>query len=163
MAKPPPKQSNERRPGLRALAALLPAVAGKALGRRGLAEGRIVADWAAIVGPEIAAHSLPERLAFEAGRRDAGTLHLLVAGPWAIELQHLEPQVVERINGHFGYRAVARLRLRQGTLPTRGAAVAPPAVPEEVSARIAAAAETVRDEGLRRALAAFGRAVAGRR
>lgn len=163
MAKPPPKQSNERRPGLRALAALLPAVAGKALGKRGLAEGRIVADWAAIVGPEIAAHSLPERLAFEGGRRDAGTLHLLVAGPWAIELQHLEPQVVERINGHFGYRAVARLRLRQGTLPTRGPAVAPPVLPEEVSTRIAAAAEAVQDKELRRALAAFGRAVSARR
>ena len=31
----------------------------------------------------------------------------------ATELQHLEPQVLERINGFFGYAAVKRLRLIQ--------------------------------------------------
>jgi hypothetical protein len=33
--------------------------------------------------------------------------------------RHLEPIIIERINGFFGYRAVARLAIRQGPLPQR--------------------------------------------
>jgi len=149
----------ERRGRMLALAALPPKAAGKALGKRGLAEGRVVADWQSIVGPEIAMHSLPEKLAFPAGRREAGTLHLLAAGAWALDLQHSEPQVIERINGYFGYRAVARLRIRQGSMPRPEASEPPAPLTGEATARIESAVQGVADEGLRRALSGFGQAV----
>ena len=47
-----------------------------------------------------------------------GTLHVRVgSGALALELQHLEPVVIERINTYFGYRAVERLKLVHGPLP----------------------------------------------
>ncbi len=149
-----------RRHGLLAVGALLPAVAGKALGKRGLAEGRLVSDWPALVGADIARHTAPERLAFAPGRREDGTLHLVVDGPWAVELQHLAPQVVERINGFFGYRAVARLKMRRGVLPKAPSAPPVRRKPDATEmARIGRETEAVADKGLRQALADFGAAL----
>ena len=50
--------------------------------RRAPATAQVLADWAAIVGPAIAAVTTPRRLF-------AGTLAIGCAGPVAIELQHL--------------------------------------------------------------------------
>ena len=108
------RKGNGRGGGPRPLAASLGALSKRALGRRGFAEAGLITEWDAIVGPELAAASQPDRLTFPPGRRDGGTLRLTVAGPVATELQHLEPVVIERINGYFGYRAVERILLVQG-------------------------------------------------
>src|SRR5512144_3159687 len=98
--------------GLRALGETVDAVARPMLGRRGFAGGRVVAEWGSIVGEHLAARSLPERVTRPADGRGGGTLHVRVAsGALAVELQHVEPVIIERINTYFGYRAVARLRL----------------------------------------------------
>ena len=150
--------------GMRHLAALLPRLTRPALGKRGFAEGGIVADWPDIVGPDLAAASLPERLAFSRGARRDGTLHVRVSGALALELQHLEPMVVERINGYFGYRAVARLRIRQGPIPRSRRRQAPPAHADPATlGAIDHAVSLVSDPGLRSALAGFGRALHGRK
>ena len=105
---------SDRTNAMLSLAVTLPKVTRRTLGRHGLAEGGLVTDWAAVVGATIAERSLPLRLSFTGGERREGTLHVRVSGALALELQHLEPQVLERINGYFGYRAVARLRIHQG-------------------------------------------------
>ena len=35
----------------------------------------------------------------------------------ALELQHLAPQLQEKINMHFGYRAISRIKILQGPVP----------------------------------------------
>ena len=160
-----PQAEPPRKGGVRHLAGLLPRLTKTALGKRGFAEGGIVADWPDIVGPELAAVSLPERLAFPQGARRDGILHVRVAGSLALELQHLEPVVIERINGYFGYRAVARLRIRQGPIPrprARGTPAAAPLDPAAAQAVDSAVAE-IADPGLRAALAGLGRALRGRK
>ncbi|MBL4719743.1 MAG: DUF721 domain-containing protein [Alphaproteobacteria bacterium] len=104
--------------GPRALAANIPDITKKTFGKRGLAEGGLISDWARIVGPELAASCQPERLAHPRRERSGGTLHIRVYGGAATELQHLEPLILERINGHFGYRAVEKLRLIHSPPPT---------------------------------------------
>lgn len=99
--------------GPRALGASLPQAARTALRRGGLAQVQLVSDWAAIVGPELAKHSQPRRLSFPPQERRDGTLTIAVAGPLALELQHMEPLLLERVNAHFGYRAVERIRYVQ--------------------------------------------------
>jgi hypothetical protein len=106
-------EGENRTNALLSLAVTLPKVTRRTLGRHGLAEGGMVTDWAAIVGETIAERSLPLRLSFTGGERREGTLHVRVSGALALELQHLEPQVLERINGYFGYRAVVGLRILQ--------------------------------------------------
>ena len=102
-----------KRIGTRSLAQLVPRITQKALGRRGAAVAGLITKWPDIVGPAIARASLPRKLSFPKGERGGGTLQIAVAGSLATELQHLEPQVLERINGFFGYAAVKRLRLIQ--------------------------------------------------
>lgn len=135
----------------------------KPLGKRGFAAVALAAEWATIVGPTLGAATMPLRVAFPAGARSQGTLHLRVAsGAFALQLQHLEPLIVERVNGHFGYAAVARLTLSQGpvvarTRPRRPAPAAPAAVDPVLATMIAA----VEDPALREALKGLGRQLAG--
>ena len=140
------------------LAVTLPKVTRRTLGRHGLAEGGLVTDWAAVVGSTIAERSLPLRLSFTGGERRDGTLHVRASGALALELQHLEPLILERINGYFGYRAVARLRIHQGPVPGLAGPRRPPASAPtaEAEAEIGSLLSTVEDEALREALRGLG-------
>lgn len=152
-----PKKDEARRTGMRALAAPISAVARPVLKRRGLAGGRIVAEWPEIVGAALAACSCPERLN-QPRSGGPGTLKIRVDGPLAIELQHLEPVIIERINGYFGYQAVERLAMIRGPLPPRPvAAVEKPPAPDADALRGAAAQVAgIEDEALRAALESLG-------
>jgi hypothetical protein len=142
------------------LAATLPRVTRRTLGRHGLAEGGLIADWSAVVGTMIAERSLPLRLSFTSGERRDGTLHVRVSGALALELQHLEPQILERINGFFGYRAVGRLKIHQGPVPIeRSVRREPPPLAPAAEAEIGALVAAVEDDGLRQALQALGRSL----
>jgi len=154
-------ESDNRTNALLSLAVTLPKVTRRTLGRHGLAEGGLVTDWPAIVGQTIAERSLPLRLSFIGAERREGTLHVRVSGALALELQHLEPQVLERINGYFGYRAVGRLKIHQGPVPTPPAPRRPAAkaLSAEAEAEIGGLLTTVEDDGLREALRGLGRSL----
>lgn len=144
-----------------ALSTLLPKIAGPAFRRRGFAEAAILAEWREIVGETLAACTAPIKLALPRGQAALGTLHVKVAGPFATELQHLAPQVIERINGFFGYAAVSRLALIQGPVspysskPRRGRSPPVPAGGDGSDD----GPRAIEDEDLRRALGRLGRAV----
>ena len=150
-----PDKSAERHPyGSRPLAALLPAVTRSAFRRRSPMAARLLMDWDAIVGPALAAVTAPERCA-------SGTLSLACAGPVALELQHLAPKLIERINGHVGRPLVRRLRFHQVPVSPLPSAPLPkprrPATEAVVAARLAG----IPEGELRDALARLGHAIAG--
>lgn len=150
-------------PGPRAIAGEVERLTRPALGKRGFAEAAVIAEWPSIVGSVLAARTCPLKIVFPRGQRGDGVLHLRVAnGAFATELQHLEPQVLERVNGHFGYRAVARLALSQGPLP-RQAKPKPPAPPPADPAVVERAVADVADPEVRQALARLGAFVLRRR
>ena len=134
----------------RGIAALVPALVRPAFQRRAPGTAALVADWEAIVGPAIAAVTVPRKLF-------SGTLSIACSGPIAMELQHLSDQLTARINGHVGRIAVTRLRFVQTMM-------SPPVAPRRV-VRPAAAAEAARAVAslppgpLRDALEALGRMV----
>ncbi len=154
-------ETKQRRGGMRALAVSLPKVMEKAVGRRGLAEAGLIADWPGVVGDHLARICLPRRLKFpNRAQRVGGTLILKVESGHALALQHLEPQLIERINAYLGFAAVARLRLQQGPLPG-------PVEKSGDARRRLSAAETealavrigvVEDDDLRQALMKLGKA-----
>jgi len=145
----------------RTLAGILPALTGKVLGRRGLAFGGLIAEWPSIVGPRMADRTSPFRIVFPHGQRENAVLHLRVATAVALDIQHLEPQIVERLNTFFGYKAVAKLKLIHTAM---GRAAKPGPRLRQLGAAesdaIAAAAATIPDSGLSEALARFGRTLA---
>jgi hypothetical protein len=150
--------------GLRRLPDLLGKLLDPASRRRGLAEASILTHWPSIVGEVLAARCQPVKLT-GASRERGGTLHVHVAGTAALELQHAEPQLLERVNGYFGYGAVARLRLIQAPLARPRRARAAPVAPLDADERaeIEAAVQPVADEALRAALAGLGAAIRTRR
>lgn len=158
----PPRRTGR----VRALASAVDQVTRPVFGRRGLADGAIVQNWAVIVGPQFAAVTAPETLAFPTGARHGGTLHLRVAdGGIALQLQHLEPLLVERINSYFGYQAVARLRFKQGPVARLEAppAAEPPPLDAAQEADLAACLAVVEDADLKAVLDSLGRSVLARR
>lgn len=138
-------------------------LAAPVLGRRGFGEAQFILEWPAVVGQDLARDSLPVKLSFARGDRTDGTLHLRVAPGAALEFQHLEPVIVERINSFFGYRAVARLALRQGPVARPGPArpPAPRALTTAENAALGRDLAGVKDPELRAALDGLGRAVLG--
>ncbi|MDP7543179.1 MAG: DciA family protein [Alphaproteobacteria bacterium] len=156
---PPPTRIQR---GLLALGTMVSKVTMPLYRKRGFAEASILSDWPVIVGKRFAAVTLPEKLTFPKGEKQDGLLHVRVDGPLATELQHLEPQIVERINGYFGYHAVARLKLVQGPVPplSKPAAAQPPPQADARTRRAISEMTTdIADEGLRTALADLGCAV----
>jgi len=153
--------STTRRAGLRALAGAVPKLTDPLLRKRGFVEGRIVRDWPLIAGINLAAGCLPESLSFPRGRRDGATLKLLAAPGRALEVQHALPQLIERVNGHFGWAAVARVTIRQGPLPARAASRLRSlrALGAAERAGVAERVAGVADPELRRRLAALGEAL----
>jgi hypothetical protein len=141
--------------GPRHVAALVPGLTAAAFRRRAPAAAQIMVDWAAIVGPALAAVTTPRGLS-------SGTLTIACAGPVAMELAHLSDQLSARINGHVGRQTVTRLRFVQ-TIPPAVATPLAPAPPPQDVARAAAAVADLPDGPLKDALASLGALVlAGR-
>jgi hypothetical protein len=146
----------------RAIAGHVSALTRQALGKRGLAEANLLADWPTIIGTEQAQICQPDRLTFPRGERRDGTLHLRVAPVAALELQHDAPRLIERINSYFGYAAIAELRLVQ--TPLKNQKTAPPLHPKKGPDRgqlsqLADRLESVKDPEMRLTLNRLGVAI----
>ena len=159
-----------KRGGMHHVAGAAVKAARPALRARGMASAGVITDWPQIVGPFLAQATAPEKLTpgrrHPDGGREPGVLHLRVAsGALAPEIAHLSPQIVEKVNGYYGYRAVGRLHIihapvsrpepRETAAPRRKLADA-----EKEAIRLATA--DIEDEGLRQALQRLGESVASR-
>jgi hypothetical protein len=157
------KSTDERHGFMQAIGANLPRIAKPVLGKQGLGEAQLLQEWPAIIGADLARHCWPIKLSFPRGKRSDGTLRLRVASAVALEIQHREPVLLERINGYFGYRAVIRLTLTQGApLPAPDQAPPPrPLAPAERQA-LGHRLDGIADPALRAALERLGSAIIGR-
>jgi hypothetical protein len=147
----------------RALAATLPKITKAVLEKGGRDYAAIVAEWPQIVGSALGESSLPEKLAQpRTAGAVGGVLTITVSSGAAMEFQHREPQILERINAYLGRTAVTRLKLIQG--PVRRRAVAARRVARSLTAGesqgIESAVGGVTDPELKARLARFGRSLA---
>ncbi|GEN60988.1 hypothetical protein ANI02nite_28720 [Acetobacter nitrogenifigens DSM 23921 = NBRC 105050] len=115
----------------RSLSALLPGVTRPAFKKRSPASVRLFLEWDSAVGPAYGARTAPQKLA-------GGTLTIACQGPVAMELQHMQAALIDRINAWSGYTLVERLRLtqsvqaapRQSGASRKAPAPAPLSIPE---------------------------------
>jgi hypothetical protein len=105
----------------RAIADLMPEIGRTAFRRFGFVQSSVVSRWPEIVGERHARACAPESIRFPPGEKRDGILQLVVAPAFAPIIQHVVPEIVERVNRFFGYPAVARVKLRQGALQPRPA------------------------------------------
>lgn len=153
------------------LAELVGGAVDPVLAKQGFGQSSLILHWPDIVGQRLAECCEPIKLQWPPRPHERApdamcepaTLILRVIGVMALEVQHMAPQILERVNAHLGWRAVGRLAIRQGPLeraagPLR---IAPPDPEALEEAR--RATEGVEDEALRKALVLLGaRAMRGR-
>lgn len=94
---------------------MIPGLTKRALGKYGFGQTALITDWPRVVGERLATFSRPLKITFPRGQRIGGLLHIQVVGAMALELQHMEEILIDRINTYFGYGAVASIRLKQTT------------------------------------------------
>ena len=166
MSKPRPPAPRTRQPEspranrARAVAELLPDVGRAAFRRFGFVQGAIVSRWAEIVGPRYAQVSAPESLRFPHGQRAEGNLTLVVAGAHAPMMQHIAPEIIERVNRFFGYGAVAKLVIRQGEVATPAPRRAAPPSIRPAALDLGGGLRTIADPELKAVLEALAAGVA---
>jgi hypothetical protein len=113
----------------RQVADIVPQIGRTAFRKFGFVQSSVVTRWGEIVGPRHAAVCAPEMIRFpggpKGGEKRGGTLELVVLPAHAPLIQHVVPEIIERVNRFFGYAAVAKVRLRQGPVQPPHAAGAP--------------------------------------
>jgi hypothetical protein len=151
--------------GAKAVGSFLPGLTTRALQKYGFSTASLIMDWPAVVGTEIAACAVPERIRWPhaaeqaddegtstSGRRSGAVLTLRVDGAKALDIQYRGQQIIERINAYFGYAAIAQIRVIQvpiaRTLNQR--------VPRLPALPLTREVAGVADAGLRDALARLG-------
>lgn len=146
------------------LADLIDACIGPAFAAQGFASTDILAAWPEIVGERLARYCRPAKLEWPRRRRSAedgggpesGTLIVRVEGVFAIELQHLAPVVIQRINAHYGWACVGKIVLKQDRVGERAAGASTRGVDPARRGEVAMAVSTIADDNLRAALDRLG-------
>lgn len=158
------------RKGPRPLAELIEPCLGPVIAKQGFSGADILVSWPEIVGERLGALSQPVKLDWPRRRREdertpaePGTLVVRTDGAAALELQHLAPVVIERVNSYYGWRCIGRLVLKQA--PVRRLPVRRPTAPALSPGRSDALARSIvgiDDAALGGALARLGTALLGR-
>lgn len=156
---PAPKEEPQRANRSRQVAELLPAIGGAAFRRFGFVQSSIVSRWAEIVGTRYAAASHPESIRFPFGKKQDGVLTLVVRGAFAPMMQHITPEIIERVNRFFGYTAVARVVIRQGEVAKPAPRRAPPSL-KVVPVDLGDSLKTIADPELKAVLESLAAGVA---
>lgn len=117
--------------GAKAIGDLTPEIGRAAFRRFGFVQSSVVTRWPEIVGPTHARVCAPEAIRFPPGEKADGILQLVVIPAHAPLIQQVTPEIIERVNRFFGYKAVARVKLRHGAvkpLADARAATPPPSL-----------------------------------
>ncbi len=133
--------------GAKPVGDLMPQVGRTAFRRYGFVQSSVVTRWPEIVGPEHAKVCAPEAIRFPPGERSDGVLQLVVAPAHAPIIQHVIPEIIERTNRFFGYRAISKVKMRQGPVQARAIEGGKSSRPPELKPIPMELGESLRDIG----------------
>ena len=156
------------RPLARPLAEFLDVCLSPSLAAQGFATSDIIMSWPDIVGERLAAFTQPLKIEWKRkaphadpeARPDPATLVIRVESAFALELQHMAPTVIDRVNTYYGWRCIGKLVLKQG--PVRRVVKKRPAAPvlsTQDREKVNAAVQPIQEEALKAALDRLGQAI----
>ncbi|WP_236672214.1 DUF721 domain-containing protein [Croceicoccus sp. YJ47] len=148
--------------GAKPIADLMPQIGRTAFRRFGFVQSSIVTRWPEIVGAEHARVTAPESIRFPPGEKAHGTLNLVVLPAHAPLIQHVVPDIIERVNRFFGYRAIQRVKIRQGAVQPpkdNGARLAAPPSLKPISMELGDSLRDIGDPELRTVLESLARSM----
>ena len=76
-------------------------------------EADIMLNWVDIVGEDIASFCSPLKVRFNPKENQRTLFVEVPVGGFALEMQHREKYILEKINAYFGYKAVHKLNISQ--------------------------------------------------
>lgn len=141
---------------------LMPQIGRTAFRRFGFVQSSVVTRWPEIVGPTHARVCAPESIRFPPGEKSEGILQLVVTPAHAPLIQHVIPEIIERVNRFFGYSAVSRVKLRQGAVkpPPAEKPKAPPSL-RPIPMELGDSLRDIGDPELRTVLESLARSLGG--
>jgi hypothetical protein len=144
----------------RSVSEMLPEIGRASFRRFGFVQSSVVSRWGEIAGARFAEVSAPESIRFPQGQRSGGVLTLSVTGAHAPMMQHVAPEIIERVNRFFGYPAVAKVVIRQtGAMPVQPRRAPPPSL-KPIPVELGDSLRAIGDPELRAVLESLARGVA---
>ena len=145
------------------VADLVPQIGRAAFRRFGFVQASVVTRWPEIVGERHARVCSPESIRFPPGEKSDGILQLVVLPAHAPLIQHVIPEIMERVNRFFGYKAVVRVKLRQGAVQQDRAVArtAPPSL-KPIPMELGDSLRDIGDPELRVVLESLARSMGGK-
>ena len=135
--------------------------------RHGFARAEILNQWPAIAGDKLARTATPLRVIWPrqspAGQKSGGTLVVRVDPSMVLDLHYETPRLIERINGYFGYGAIAAIRIVQGPVTFRQPPPPSRLDDEQERQRLRSELSGIADERLQDALSRLGANIERRR
>lgn len=131
----------------RAIADLMPEIGRTAFRKFGFVQSSVLTRWPEIVGDRHARVCQPEAIRFPPGEKTDGILQIVVVPAHAPIIQHVIPEMIERVNRFFGYQAVTKVKMRQGTVQAPPAPNAPRAAPPSLRPVPVELGDSLRDIG----------------
>lgn len=147
----------------KAIADLMPQIGRTAFRRFGFVQSSVVTRWPEIVGETHARVCAPEAIRFPPGEKSEGILQLVVMPAHAPLIQHVIPEIMERVNRFFGYAAVSRVKIRQGVVKPPSAerrASQPPSL-KPIPMELGDSLRDIGDPELRKVLESLARSMGG--
>jgi hypothetical protein len=159
--KTPKPYTRPRGQGAKAIGDLMPEIGRTAFRRFGFVQSSVVTRWPEIVGHRHARVCSPEAIRFPPGEKAEGILQLVVIPAHAPLITQVIPEIIERVNRFFGYRAVARVKLRHGavTPPTDDRAAKPPPSLKPIPLELGDSLRDIGDPELRTVLESLARSL----
>lgn len=166
VARKPKARAYERPRGgpAKPISDLMPQIGRTAFRRFGFVQSSVVSRWPEIVGPSHAKVCTPESIRFPPGEKSEGILQLVVIPAHAPLIQHVIPEIMERVNRFFGYRAVAKVKLRQGAVqaPRDESRAAPPPSLKPIPMELGDSLRDIGDPELRAVLGSLAQSLSAK-
>jgi hypothetical protein len=133
-------------------------IAGPVFAKHGFAQAEVLSRWPEIVGADLAAFCVPEKIRWPRGANaQGGTLIVKATAGHALDVEQSIPLILERISQFLGHGSVQSVKVTPShSLPQ---VKKKPSQPAEAPAHIKAATQAVADPDLQAALLRLGAAV----
>ena len=99
---------------------LIDLASNKLFEKRGKPFKEIAIKWKIIAGETIWVKTIPHKITYNKYKYNtSGTLILKTEPSFALELQHIQDKLIEKINGFLGYNAIENITLLQSPIPMK--------------------------------------------
>jgi len=133
--------------------------------RYGFAHAELVAQWAEVVGEDLAARCSPEKMSWPKGRpagqshAEGATLTVKCDHGAGLALSYETARIADRVNAFYGYQAVQTVKVVQANRPgPRRKSERPAPPPADVVDKVASRVGVIEQTDLKAALTRLGEA-----